>query len=84
MVPATDLREDINGWELRRSAKVTKDAAHSRGLITLAEINDGGARSDAARIGSVGLQTIWDWVLRFNVGGPQGMDEFCCAAYSRD
>jgi transposase len=26
-------------------------------------------RSDAARIGGVGLQTIRDWVLRFNAKG---------------
>lgn len=73
MAPAVGLREDFDGRELRRFAKTTKDAAQSRRLVALAEIYDGGARSDAARIGGVGLQTIRDWVLRFNVGGPQGL-----------
>lgn len=73
MAAAIDLREDFDGGELRRIAKASKDAAQSRRLIALAEIYDGGARSDAARIGGVGLQTIRDWVLRFNVGGPQGL-----------
>jgi transposase len=50
-------------------AKASKDAAQSRRLVALAEIYDGGARSDAARLGGVGLQVIRDWVLRFNAGG---------------
>ncbi len=63
------LRGDFDGPGLRRLAKATKDAGQSRRLLALAEIYDGGARSDAARIGGVGLQVIRDWVLRFNAGG---------------
>lgn len=29
--------------------------------------------TDAARIGGVGLQTVHDWVLRFNAAGPDGL-----------
>ena len=58
---------------MRRLARSTKDAAQSRRLVALAEIYDGGRRSDAARIGGVGLQVIRDWVLRFNAGGPVGL-----------
>jgi len=39
----------------------------------VAEIDDGGSRSDAARIGGVGLQIVRDWVLRFNAKGPNGL-----------
>ena len=42
-------------------------------LLALAEIYDGGSRSDAARIGGVGLQIVRDWVLRFNAEGPDGL-----------
>ena len=73
MAPALALREDFDGRDLRRLAKATKDAAQSRRLVALAEIYDGGMRSDAARIGGVGLQTIRDWVLCFNADGPQGL-----------
>jgi transposase len=73
MASAIDLRGDFDGRELRGLAKATRDAAQSRRLIALAEIYDGGRRSDAARIGGVGLQTIRDWVLRFNAGGPEGL-----------
>ncbi len=64
---------DFDGPGLRRLAKATKDAGQSRRLLALAEIYDGGARSDAARIGGVGLQVIRDWVLRFNVDGANGL-----------
>ena len=69
MGAALALRGDFDGPGLRRLAKATKDAGQSRRLLALAEIYDGGARSDAARIGGVGLQVIRDWVLRFNAGG---------------
>ena len=42
-------------------------------LLALAEIYDGGSRSDAARIGGVTLQIVRDWVLRFNARGPEGL-----------
>ena len=73
MGSAIALREDFDSAGLRRLAKASKDAAQSRRLLALAEIYDGGARSDAARIGGVGLQVIRDWVLRFNAEGPGGL-----------
>ena len=53
--------------------QTTKDAAFTRRLLALAEIYDGGSRSNAGRIGGVGLQMIRDWVLRFNAKGPDGL-----------
>ena len=41
--------------------------------MALAKIYDGGSCGEAARIGGVGLQTVRDWVLRFNAGGPDGL-----------
>ena len=70
---AIALREDFDGPCLRRLAKNSKDSAQSRRLLALAEIYDGRRRTDAARIGSVGLQVIRDWVLRFNAQGPDGL-----------
>ena len=70
---AVSLRGDFDGLGLRRLAKVTKDAGQGRRLLALAEIYDGGKRTDAARIGDVGLQIIRDWVLRFNARGPDGL-----------
>ena len=53
MGSAISLREDFDSAALRRFAKATKDAAQSRRLLALAEIYDGGSRSDAARIGGI-------------------------------
>jgi transposase len=41
--------------------------------LALAEIYNGGSRSDAARIGGVTLQIVRDWVVRFNAGGPDSL-----------
>ncbi len=47
-----------NGATLRHLARMTKNANRSRRLLALAEIDAGGSRSDAARIGGVGLQIV--------------------------
>ena len=70
---AIALREDFDGLALRRLAKASKDAGQSRRLLALAEIYDGGRRTEAARIGTVGLQVVRDWVLRFNAKVPNGL-----------
>jgi transposase len=67
------LRTDFDGFDLRRMARSTKDADQSRRLLALAAIYDGARRTEAARIGSVTLQVIRDWVLRFNAVGPDGL-----------
>src|SRR6202162_5906022 len=73
MAAAIALREDFDALALRGLAKKTRDANQSRRLLALAEIYDGGSRGQAARIGGIGLQTIRDWVLRFNARGPDGL-----------
>jgi transposase len=41
--------------------------------LAVAAIYDGATRSEAAKIGGVGLQIIRDWVMRFNARGPDGL-----------
>ncbi|MDR3450202.1 MAG: IS630 family transposase [Alphaproteobacteria bacterium] len=67
------LRRDFSAARLRGLAKKTKDGPQARRLLTLAAIDDGAARSEAAKIGGVGVQIIRDWVLRFNAQGPDGL-----------
>ena len=67
------LRRDFSAARLRGLAKKTKNGPQARRLLTLAAIYDGATRSEAAKIGGVGLQIIRDWVLRFNVWGPEGL-----------
>ena len=73
MGTAIALRGDYDGSGLRRLARAAKDAGQSRRCLALAEIYDGGTRSDAARMSGVGLQVIRDWVLRLNADGPDGL-----------
>ena len=76
MPAATALRTDFTGSELRQLAPYTapRDANQARRLLALAVIYDGGSRSEAARVGGVGLQIIRDWVLPVQCGGAGGDD----------
>ena len=58
---------------LRALVLAEKAGSVTRRLLSLVTIYDGGSRADAARLGGVGLQTIRDWVLRFNPRGPDGL-----------
>ena len=73
MQPGITARRDYDAARLRGLARTTKSAAQGRRLLALAEIYDGGSRTKAACVGGVGLQTIRDWVLRFNAYGPEGL-----------
>ena len=73
MRPGIALRPDYDAAQLRALAKASRNAGQSRRLLALAEIYDGGSRTEAARIGGVGLQTVRDWVVRFNARGPEGL-----------
>ncbi len=70
---AIALRDDYDGAFLRRLAKASSYTWQVRRLLSLAEIYDGGKRTKAARMGSVGLQVIRDWALGFNARGPEGL-----------
>ena len=73
MAAPITLRDDFDGPGVRKLARATKDAAQARRLLALAEIYDGAMRSEAGRIGGVGLQIVRDWVIRFNAHGPDGL-----------
>ena len=73
MPNAIALRPDFDASSLRGLARGSKDAAQARRLLSLAVIYDGGSRTEAARLGNVTLQIVRDWVLRFNVEGPDGL-----------
>ena len=71
MRPGIELRADYDAARLRALAKASRNAGQSRRLLALAEIYEGGTRTKAARVGGVGLQTVRDWVMRFNTHGPK-------------
>jgi transposase len=67
------LRTDFDAPRVRALAKKTKDGAQARRLLSLAAIYEGNSRTQAAAIGSVTLQIVRDWVLKFNAQGPEGL-----------
>jgi transposase len=67
------LRVDFKAAQLRGIARKTKDGPQARRLLALSAIYDGATRTEAAKIGVVGLQIVRDWVLRFNARGPDGL-----------
>src|SRR5262249_6799439 len=73
MAAPIPLRGDFDASELRVLARKSKDGPQARRLLALAAIYEGATRSEAAKIGGVGLQIIRDWVLRFNARGPGGL-----------
>jgi transposase len=73
MASAVALRADFTAARMRALARSSRDANQVRRLLALATIYEGGTRSAAAQSGGVGLQTVRDWVLRFNAAGPDGL-----------
>jgi len=67
------LRGDFKASQLRGLARKTKDGPQARRLLAVAAIYDGAPRTEAAKIGGVGLQIIRDWVMRFNARGAAGL-----------
>jgi hypothetical protein len=60
MAAAIGLRDDFDASALRAIAKRSKDGPQARRLLALAAIYDGATRSEAAKLGGVGLQIIRD------------------------
>ena len=73
MASAIGVREDYSSEDLRRLARRCRDADQVRRLLALAVILDGASRTEAAKVGGVTLQIVRDWVIRFNVEGPDGL-----------
>lgn len=67
------LRPDMTAADLRAAARKATAASHARRLLALAAIYDGATRCEAARMGGVTLQSVRDWVLKLNAGGPDGL-----------
>jgi transposase len=69
------IREDVPPGELRRLAKTEDDPRVARRLLAIAAALDGMSREAAARIAGMDRQTLRDWVIRYNRGGPAGLSD---------
>ncbi len=66
MTRAIPLRTDYTADDLRRFSRCSSNSKQTRRLLALAMIYDGSSRLEAARHANVDVQSIRDWVLRFN------------------
>src|SRR3978361_2055983 len=67
------LRTDFDAVMVRCAARKSKEGAQARRLLALAAIYEGSSRTEAARLGSVTVQIVRDWVVKFNASGPEGL-----------
>src|SRR5260370_27918695 len=75
MSAPTPLRQDFDAPQVRGLARKTKDGPQARRLLALAAIYDGATRTEAAKIGGVGLQIHREGGVRFHPRGPYGLLE---------
>jgi hypothetical protein len=66
------LQQDFSAPQLRSLAKKTKDGPQARRLLTLAAIYDGASRTEAAKIGGVGLRSFGTGCYGSTHGAPMG------------
>ena len=65
--------------ELHRMASVCESVRHSRRIRAIAMVLDGVCRSEIAEAQGMTVQSIRDWVLRFNAHGPDGLADISAA-----
>jgi transposase len=73
MGQALALRQDFTAHDLRREARISKDGDQVRWLLAIAMIYDGASRAEAAQHANADVQTLRDWVIRFNAEGIDGL-----------
>src|SRR5262249_56361761 len=67
------LRRDFDASQLRSLARRTNDGPQARRLLALAAIYDGATRTEAAKIGGIGLHIIPPCPFRFHARGPDAL-----------
>ena len=72
-IPVT--RCDLTAADLRSEPARSKNTRIARRLLALAMVVDGHSRAIAARSGAMDLQTLRDWVHRYNEHGLPGLSD---------
>jgi transposase len=72
-MPALPIRTDTSPAELRGLARRESDGRVSRRMLAIANALEGMDRAMAARAAGMDRQTLRDWVIRYNRGGPAAL-----------
>jgi len=70
--PVEITRLDVPALDLRRLARQRRSAREACQLLAVAMVLEGSSRSDAAAAG-MDVQTLRDWVARYNADGVAGL-----------
>ncbi len=70
-----EVQGDFSADELKKMAADSKDARYVRRLLMIASVLEGAKRHEAAKIGNIDVQTLRDWVIRYNVEGSDGLHD---------
>jgi len=73
MSAAVGGRDDYDALPLRGLARTSEELRQARRLLSLACGYDGMSRTDAAKGGGMGRQSLRDRGHRFNEAGPEGL-----------
>jgi hypothetical protein len=72
--PVEITKVEYSAADLRRLASREKRGAVVRRILALAMILEGHSRTEAVAMNGMGLQTLRDWVHRYNAEGLEGVD----------
>lgn len=72
-MPGLPIRTDLSPGELRGLARRESDGRVSRRMLAIANALEGMDRAMAARTAGMDRQTLRDWVIRYNRGGPAAL-----------
>jgi len=70
---ALTIRGDRTPAMLRKLAKAEANTRVARRLLAIANALSGMSRKEAAEAAGMDRQTLRDWVIRYNVHGPDGL-----------
>jgi transposase len=68
-----EIRKDRTPAVLRKLAKAEASTRVARRILAIANALSGMSRKDAAEAAGMDRQTLRDWVIRYNVHGPDGL-----------
>ena len=68
-------RTELTATDLRRAAARSRDADAARRMLAIALVLEGKSRREAAESCGMDRQTLRDWVIRYNKGGPAGLSD---------
>lgn len=75
VAPVELVRRDVPASDLRRFARQLRTGREACRLLAIAMVLEGASRSEAAAANGMDVQTLRDWVIRYNAEGVEGLQD---------